>query len=86
MRNIETFPSKQMYFLISLVERKEAEFYHNIDRRHCGLVRMTYFHPFFQIIAGVLASGPQMQFYWPNIHLFSEIIQFFCTFITFIIC
>ena len=31
MRNIETFPSKQMYTYISLVERKEAEFYHNID-------------------------------------------------------
>ena len=33
MRNIETFPSKQMYPYLSLVERKEAEFYHNIDRR-----------------------------------------------------
>ena len=32
MRNIETFPSKQMYLYISLVERKVAEFYHNIDR------------------------------------------------------
>ena len=35
MRNIETFPSKQMYPYLSLVERKEAEFYHNIDRRRC---------------------------------------------------
>ena len=52
MRKIETFPSKQMYPYLSLVERKEAEFYHNIDRRHCGLVRMTYFHPFFQISQG----------------------------------
>ena len=34
MRNIKTFPSKQMYLYLSLVERKEAEFYHNIDRRH----------------------------------------------------
>ena len=32
MKNIETFPSKQMYLYISLVERKVAEFYHNIDR------------------------------------------------------
>ena len=32
-RNIETFPSKQMYTYFSLVERKEAEFFHNIDRR-----------------------------------------------------
>ena len=34
MRNIETFPSKQMYLYLSLVERKVAEFYHNMDRRH----------------------------------------------------
>ena len=33
MRNIEIFPSKQMYLYLSLVERKEAEFYDNIDRR-----------------------------------------------------
>ena len=33
MRNIETFPSKQMYLYLSLVERKVAEFYHNVDRR-----------------------------------------------------
>ena len=33
MRNIETFPSKQMYPYLSLDERKVAEFYHNIDRR-----------------------------------------------------
>ena len=33
MRNIETFPSKQMYPYLSLVERKVAEFYHNIERR-----------------------------------------------------
>ena len=32
MRNIETFPSKHMYLYLSMVERKEAEFYHNIDR------------------------------------------------------
>ena len=31
MRNIETFPSKHLY--ISLVERKVAEFFHNMDRR-----------------------------------------------------
>jgi len=33
MRNIETFHSKQMYPYLSLVERKEAKFYHDIDRR-----------------------------------------------------
>ena len=33
MRNIETFPSKQMYPYLSLDGRKVAEFYHNIDRR-----------------------------------------------------
>ena len=32
MRNIEIFPSKQMYPYLSLVERKVAEFYLNIDR------------------------------------------------------
>ena len=32
-RNIETFPSKHMYHYLSLVERKVADFYHNIDRR-----------------------------------------------------
>ena len=32
MRNIETFPSKQMYLYLSLVERKVAEFYLKIDR------------------------------------------------------
>ena len=29
MRNIERFPSKQMYTYLSLAERKVAEFYHN---------------------------------------------------------
>ena len=33
MRKIETFPSKQMYLCLSMVERKVAEFYLNIDRR-----------------------------------------------------
>ena len=33
MRNIETFRSKQMYPYLSLVERKVAEFYLNIDRK-----------------------------------------------------
>ena len=32
-RNIERYPSKQMYPYLSLVERKEAEFYHKIDER-----------------------------------------------------
>ena len=33
MRNNETFHSKQMYPYLSLVERKEADFNHNIDGR-----------------------------------------------------
>ena len=33
MRNVETFPSKQMYPYLSLVKRKVAELNHNIDRR-----------------------------------------------------
>ena len=33
MRNIETFPSKQMYLYLSLAKRNEVEIYHNIDRR-----------------------------------------------------
>ena len=36
MRNIETFPSKQMYPYLSLVERKVAEFYLYIDRMKGG--------------------------------------------------
>ena len=32
-RNIERFPSKQMYPYLSLVERDVAEFYHTVDRR-----------------------------------------------------
>ena len=47
MRNIETFPSKHMYLYLSLVERKVAEFYHN-------MVKMTYCHCFLQTIDGVL--------------------------------
>ena len=53
MRNIETFPSKQMYPYLSLDERKVAEFYHNIDRRLIGLVKMTYFQQLFRTIDGV---------------------------------
>ena len=53
MRNIET--SKPMYPNLSLVERKVAEFYHNIDRRSWLVwVKMTYFHRFFWTIPGVL--------------------------------
>ena len=57
MRNIETFPSKQMYPYLSLDERKVAEFYHNIDMQKAliGLVKMTYFHQLFRTIDGVLA-------------------------------
>ena len=57
MRNIETFPSKQMFPYLSLVERKVAEFYLNIDRmRWLVLVEMTYFNHFFRTIHGVLAA------------------------------
>ena len=55
MRHIETLPSKQMYPYLSLVERKEAEFYHKIDRRRWLVwVKMTYFHRSFRTINGVL--------------------------------
>ena len=55
MRNIETFPSKQMYTYLSLAERKVAEFYYNVDRRRRLVwVQMTYFHSFFRTIHGVL--------------------------------
>ena len=58
MRNIETFPSKQMYPYLSLVESKAAEFYLNIDRmRWLVLVEMIYFRHFFWTIPGVLASS-----------------------------
>ena len=47
MRKIERFPPKQMYPYLSLVERKVAEFYHNIDRRRWLVwVKMTYFIAF----------------------------------------
>ena len=41
MRNIETFPSKQMYLYLSLAKRNEVETYHNIDRRRY-LVRLKW--------------------------------------------
>ena len=45
-----------MYPYLSLVERKVAEFYHNIDRSSLLVwVKMTYFHRFFRTIHGVLA-------------------------------
>ena len=57
MRDIETFPWKQMYPYLSLDERKVAEFYHNIDRRSWLVwVKMTYFHCFFRTIPGVHAN------------------------------
>ena len=67
MRNVETFPSKQMYPYLSLDERKVAEFYHDIDRRF-GLVKMTYFHQLFRTIDGVLIRGLKRFFFL--IHLF----------------
>ena len=63
MRNIETFPSKYCtYLYLLLVERKvAAEFYHNIDmdieqQALIGLVKMTYFHRYFQTIDGALVA------------------------------
>ena len=57
MRNIETFPSKQIYPYLSLAERKVAEFYLNIDRmRWLVLVEIIYFRHFFWTIPGVLGS------------------------------
>ena len=68
MRNIERFPSKQMYPYLSLVERKVAEFYHNIDRRSwLAWVKMTYFHRFFRTIPGVLGTKEVNQRVWKYI-------------------
>ena len=39
--NIERFSSKQMYPYLSLVKRKEVEFYHIIDRRPPVLVHLV---------------------------------------------
>ena len=41
MRNIETFPSNQMYLYLSFVEGILAEFYHNMDRRS-SMVWLNY--------------------------------------------
>ena len=55
MRNIESFPSKHMCLYLSLVERKVAEFYHNMDRRRYLVWLKNLFSSFFfQAIAGVL--------------------------------
>ena len=53
MGNIETFPSKHMYLYILLVERKVAEFYHN-------MVEITYFHRFLRTFDGVLKQLHQL--------------------------
>ena len=46
MRNIEIFPSKLMYLYFSLVERKVAEFYHDINRRlYLVLLNRLLFSP-----------------------------------------
>ena len=39
MRNIETFPSKQMYLYLSLVERKVADLYHYGWKAPFGFVK-----------------------------------------------
>ena len=43
MTNIEIFPSKLMYLYLSLVERKVADFYDNMDGRRY-LVKLTSLH------------------------------------------
>ena len=55
MMNIETFPSKQMYFYLSLVERKVAEFYLNLH----GLVKLTDFHECLETNFGDLVKSHQ---------------------------
>ena len=58
MRNIETFPSQQMYLHLSLVERKVTEFYHDIDRRRWLVwLKWLIFITFFRTIDGVLARS-----------------------------
>ena len=69
MRNIETFPSKQMYPYLSLVESKAAEFYLNIDRmRWLVLAEMIYFRHFFWTIPGVLGSKLTTTNIYSHIH------------------
>ena len=49
-----------MYLYLSLLDRKVAEFYHNIDRRSWLVwVKMTYFHHFFRTIPGVFICFSQ---------------------------
>ena len=47
-----------MYLYLSFVEKKVAEFYHNIcvQKALFGQVNLTYFHCFFQTIDGVLTT------------------------------
>ena len=54
MRNIETYPSKQMYPYLSLVERKVAEFFHNMDVRRYSVWLLSYFHQYLETFDGVL--------------------------------
>ena len=45
-----------------MVERKVAEFYHNMERKLLfGLVKMDYYHHFLKRFAGVLATQVQGQ-------------------------
>ena len=64
MRNIETFPSKQMYPYLSLVERKVAEFYHNMDRRrHSVRLKWLIFITFSrQLLVSLLVTSELMEF------------------------
>ena len=46
-----------MYPYLSLVEGKVAEFCLSVQKALFGLVKMDYFHHFFEGIAGVLGLG-----------------------------
>ena len=60
MRNIERFSSKQMYPYLSLVKRKEVEFYHIIDRRPHVLVHLVK-------SACLYSVNPFRTLFWANI-------------------
>ena len=50
--------SKQMYLYLSLVERKVAEFSHNMDKRHYSVwIKLANFHHYLERIHGVLGQA-----------------------------
>ena len=62
MRNIETFPSKQMYLHLSLDERKEAEVYHIMDRRRylVELKRINFISIWRELLVSLLNASPSL--------------------------